>query len=483
MSKPASITVLDDESKSELSEDNLKIVDDLSKCLNINNSIIRYGLYENNVYINLTDLCKANKKLYGHWRELSTTTPFLQSLKEATHNDNLIIIVRTGKNENRASWGHPQVAIDIAYWISPEFRVMVTKWVYELGLLGKVDLTNQLSTQELDSIAVDTLQKQIEEEKEKRIQAEKNTCRIMKRFEKLNNSSIGACVRELEASEGQEQCLRYENRQLRERIAQLENDNHNMQAELNVFRAEARNDLYEPARDKSRNRSYMAYCLMEKFMSPIYVKMVTAREIIKKYPPNDNKEFVEWYKDYTPPELSHKAKRALIKKRKEQLKRHKEENYGMTSSDEDTDTEHEDSTDQRRKRQEKKTKIAPKKTKKSKKKALSCSDESEEDPIFDEIDASDLEEASDNDLDVKFGDNYQIYKRRTDSTKKRFYHITMNHTKKQKYAAILYGDQRTFKYLIDYYKTHSSYRTPDPTVFYTSISSIDACLRKLFIKI
>ena len=45
-----------------------------------------------------------------------------------------------GPNENRATWGHPQVAINIAQWISPEFDVQVSKWIFELMLTGKVEI-------------------------------------------------------------------------------------------------------------------------------------------------------------------------------------------------------------------------------------------------------------------------------------------------------------------------------------------------------
>ena len=55
-----------------------------------------------------------------------------------------------GGNGERHTWAHPQVAINIAQWISPEFDVLVSKWVYEIMLTGKVDITDNKTTQELD---------------------------------------------------------------------------------------------------------------------------------------------------------------------------------------------------------------------------------------------------------------------------------------------------------------------------------------------
>jgi prophage antirepressor-like protein len=84
-------------------------------------------------YINLTSLCKAGNKEYSKWNKNKKTEAFLQALSLYLHirRDNLIKY-ETGANKNRATWGHPQVAINIAQWISPEFDVQVSKWIFEI---------------------------------------------------------------------------------------------------------------------------------------------------------------------------------------------------------------------------------------------------------------------------------------------------------------------------------------------------------------
>ena len=59
---------------------------------------------------------------------------------------------KIGNNNTSETWAHPQVAINIAQWISPEFDVLVSKWVYEIMLTGKVDVNTQKTTPELDVI-------------------------------------------------------------------------------------------------------------------------------------------------------------------------------------------------------------------------------------------------------------------------------------------------------------------------------------------
>lgn len=65
--------------------------------------------------------------------------------------DSLLVYEDHGPND-RATWAHPQVAINAAQWISPEFDYYVSKWILELGLTGQVKLGQEKSTQELDNI-------------------------------------------------------------------------------------------------------------------------------------------------------------------------------------------------------------------------------------------------------------------------------------------------------------------------------------------
>jgi len=106
---------------------------------------------ESDGYINVTNLCKAGGKLFGNWRQLNKTFDFLTVLSTSIGIpiDLLIQTEMTGLNENRGTWVHPQVAINIAQWISPQFDVKVSSWVYEIMMTGKIDITNTKSYKEL----------------------------------------------------------------------------------------------------------------------------------------------------------------------------------------------------------------------------------------------------------------------------------------------------------------------------------------------
>ena len=62
----------------------------------------------------------------------------------------MIQTVTGGKNEDRKTWAHPRVAINIAQWISPEFDVKVSGWVFELMVVGKVELGKETPPQEME---------------------------------------------------------------------------------------------------------------------------------------------------------------------------------------------------------------------------------------------------------------------------------------------------------------------------------------------
>ena len=108
---------------------------------------------EEDGFINITNLCKAGGKEFKNWNKNEKTKRFLEVLSST-------VLIRTvellkqeqGGNGERHTWAHPQVAINIAQWISPEFDVLVSKWVYEIMLTGKVDIRENKTTQELDQM-------------------------------------------------------------------------------------------------------------------------------------------------------------------------------------------------------------------------------------------------------------------------------------------------------------------------------------------
>jgi len=107
---------------------------------------------EEDGYINVTNLCKAgNKKFYG-WHRLDKTKAFLRLLSAEAQicASALIKTNKGGNNKNQQfTWVHPQIAINIAQWISPAFDLKVSGWVYEIMMTGKVDITNTTSFKKL----------------------------------------------------------------------------------------------------------------------------------------------------------------------------------------------------------------------------------------------------------------------------------------------------------------------------------------------
>jgi hypothetical protein len=88
-------------------------------------------------YINATAMCKAAGKQISDYARLSSTTPFLNALSDDTgvSVSELIQIVKDGE-PTQVIWVHPQVAINLAQWLSPKFAVYVSKWVLEWNSSG-----------------------------------------------------------------------------------------------------------------------------------------------------------------------------------------------------------------------------------------------------------------------------------------------------------------------------------------------------------
>ena len=84
-------------------------------------------------YFNATAMCAASQKLIADYLRLSTTKAFLHELSVdmGIPISALVQSVRGGNRHLQGTWVHPQVAINLAQWLSPKFAVLVSKWVFE----------------------------------------------------------------------------------------------------------------------------------------------------------------------------------------------------------------------------------------------------------------------------------------------------------------------------------------------------------------
>lgn len=84
-------------------------------------------------YINATAMCRAAGKEWSNYRKNDTAEAFLIALERSLliRRDLIIQTIMTGGNDMRGTWVHPQVAINLATWLSGDFAVQVSQWVFE----------------------------------------------------------------------------------------------------------------------------------------------------------------------------------------------------------------------------------------------------------------------------------------------------------------------------------------------------------------
>ncbi|MGL4502861.1 MAG: KilA-N domain-containing protein, partial [Planktothrix sp.] len=82
-------------------------------------------------YFNATALCKAAGKRWDNYRTHEGFQPFIEALGRSLNlsDRELIQAKKGGKASEQGTWVHPQVAVHLAMWLSPEFSVLVTQWV------------------------------------------------------------------------------------------------------------------------------------------------------------------------------------------------------------------------------------------------------------------------------------------------------------------------------------------------------------------
>lgn len=89
-------------------------------------------------YFNATAMCKAAGKKISHYLGGGGTQDFLAELSSdaGIPASELAQSIKGGEPHLQGTWVHPQVAVNLAMWLSPKFAVLVSKWVHE-WLTGK----------------------------------------------------------------------------------------------------------------------------------------------------------------------------------------------------------------------------------------------------------------------------------------------------------------------------------------------------------
>lgn len=83
-------------------------------------------------YVNATAMCRANAKRWKDYRESERCQLYLTALEAvAGISGHALIQSRTGGRGGGGTWVHPQVAVDLARWISPPFAVWMDAWFLE----------------------------------------------------------------------------------------------------------------------------------------------------------------------------------------------------------------------------------------------------------------------------------------------------------------------------------------------------------------
>ncbi len=90
-------------------------------------------------YLDATAMCQATSKQFKHYLENQSTTKFLDALSLKVEIPT-VKLIESKQGRYGGSWVHPKVAINLAQWCSPQFAVLVSKWVFELLTTGRVEL-------------------------------------------------------------------------------------------------------------------------------------------------------------------------------------------------------------------------------------------------------------------------------------------------------------------------------------------------------
>lgn len=81
---------------------------------------------ESDGYVSLTDMAKASGKKVNDYLRLASSKAYFEGLSGSTGIpvDRLIRVNESsGRNQDRGTWSHPEIAVDFAQWCSIPFRI------------------------------------------------------------------------------------------------------------------------------------------------------------------------------------------------------------------------------------------------------------------------------------------------------------------------------------------------------------------------
>jgi hypothetical protein len=81
-------------------------------------------------YVNATAMCKANGKQWSKYRESDRCQTYVDALAE-TSEIRMFDLIESRQGQGGGTWVHPQVAVDLARWISAPFAVWMDGWFLE----------------------------------------------------------------------------------------------------------------------------------------------------------------------------------------------------------------------------------------------------------------------------------------------------------------------------------------------------------------
>ena len=130
-------------------------------------------------YVNATQMCHANNKSWGHYKERKSTKAYWTALS----NDigfpiSSLVIEVDGYGSSQGTWIHPEIAIDLAQWVSVEFRIWANRTLMKV-MMAQESVQQQSMTQVQLLAAV---AQQLAEQEQRTLEQEKRQHEILARL-------------------------------------------------------------------------------------------------------------------------------------------------------------------------------------------------------------------------------------------------------------------------------------------------------------
>jgi hypothetical protein len=122
--------------------------------INLDDTVICVTFREKDGYANINEICHIYDRKFFYYKKLKSSAKLLIDLSTSKKIDidKLCTVIKDGSD--KGIWVHPQIAVDLAYWVSVELGGKMSTLISDVEKIDRIKLQNDIREQQISIIGL-----------------------------------------------------------------------------------------------------------------------------------------------------------------------------------------------------------------------------------------------------------------------------------------------------------------------------------------